>query len=161
MDSYYDGHGRWFLRNQGKNMHVLPFPRHFPGLLTVPFLAVMLAFPARAQTGSDSETLSTGTAGAQAEPNSTGGPTSSPATPKTGSDAATPTPESSSTAAQAKSKPVSTPGTKKTGSPVLINIDKTKQKMTVFIYGVKNMTGRYQLVDRNIQLHQELILLLL
>jgi lipoprotein-anchoring transpeptidase ErfK/SrfK len=106
-------------------------------LVIVPFLAVMLAFPARAQTGSDSETLSTGTAGAQAESNSTGGPTSDPATPKTGSDAATPTTESNSTAAQAKSKPGSTPGTKKTGSTVLINIDKTKQKMMVFIDGVE------------------------
>ena len=61
----------------------------FRGLVTVPLLAVMLAFPASAQTGSDSETLSTGTAGAQAQSESTGGPTSSnPATPKYGSDAA-------------------------------------------------------------------------
>jgi lipoprotein-anchoring transpeptidase ErfK/SrfK len=116
-------------------MRLLASPRHFRGLVTVPFLAVVLAFPASAQTGSDS---STGTAGAQAQSKSTGAPTSSnPATPKTGSNAATPTTESNSTAEQAESKPESTPGTKKTGSAVLINIDKTKQKMTVFIDGIE------------------------
>jgi L,D-transpeptidase catalytic domain len=40
--------------------------------------------------------------------------------------------ESNSTAAQAESKPEATPG-----STVLINIDKTKQKMTVFVDGVE------------------------
>jgi lipoprotein-anchoring transpeptidase ErfK/SrfK len=115
-------------------MLLLASPRHFRGLVTVPFLAVVLAFPASAQTGSDSETPSTGTAGAQAQSNSTGAPTSSnPATPKTGSNAATSTTESNSTAAQAESKPE----TKKTGSSVLITVDKTKQEMTVFIDGVK------------------------
>ena len=116
-------------------MRLLALPRHFRGLVTVPFLAVMLAFPASAQTGSDSETPSTSAAGAQAQSKSTGAPTSS--TPKTGSDAVTPTTESNSTAEQAESKPESTPGTKKTGSAVLINIDKTKQKMTVFIDGIE------------------------
>jgi lipoprotein-anchoring transpeptidase ErfK/SrfK len=99
----------------------------------------MLASPASAQTG----TPITGTAGAQAQSESTGAPTSSnPATPKTGSNAATQTTESDSTAPKAESKragtqPESNPGTEKTGSAVLINIDKTKQKMTVFIDGVE------------------------
>jgi lipoprotein-anchoring transpeptidase ErfK/SrfK len=138
MGLYFDAAGRWFLRNQGQDMRLLASPRHFRGLVTVPFLAVMLAFPASAQTGSDSETPSTGTAGAQAQSKPTGAPTSSnPATPKTGSNAATPTTESNSTAAQAESKPESTPGTKKTGSNVLITVDKTKQEMTVFIDGVE------------------------
>src|SRR6478736_9880140 len=43
--------------------------------------------------------------------------------------------ESNSTAAQSKSRRDSTPGTK-TGS-IAVNIDKTKQKMTVFIDGVE------------------------
>ena len=66
-------------------MHLSASPRHFRGLVIAPVLAMMLAFPASAQTSSDSETESTGTAGAA----------------------------------------------------VLINIDKTKQKMTVFLDGVE------------------------
>ena len=67
---------------------VLPFTR-FYGLVIVPVLATLLAFPAAAQTSSNSET-------------------------KTGS----------------KSE------TKSTGA-ILINIDKSRQKMTVFIDGVE------------------------
>jgi hypothetical protein len=37
--------------------------RHFRGLVIVPVLATMLAFPATAQTSSNSETKSTGAAG--------------------------------------------------------------------------------------------------
>ena len=59
--------------------------RHFRGLVIVPVLAMMLAFPASAQTSSDSKTQSTGVA----------------------------------------------------GTAVLINIDKAKQKMTVFLDGVE------------------------
>ena len=59
--------------------------RHFRGLVIVPVLAMMLAFPASAQTSSDSKTQSTGVA----------------------------------------------------GTAVLINIDKAKQKMTVFLNGVE------------------------
>ena len=66
-------------------MRLSASPRHFRGLVIAPVLAMMLAFPASAQTSSDSETESTGTAGAA----------------------------------------------------VLINIDKTKQKMTVFLDGVE------------------------
>ena len=46
---------RWFLRNRGQDMRLLASPRHFRGLVIVPFLTVMLAFPASAQTSSDSE----------------------------------------------------------------------------------------------------------
>ncbi|MGB8185644.1 MAG: L,D-transpeptidase [Pseudolabrys sp.] len=59
--------------------------RHFRGLVIVPVLAMMLAFPASAQTNPDSKTQSTGVA----------------------------------------------------GTAVLINIDKAKQKMTVFLGGVE------------------------
>ena len=72
-------------------MHLLLSPRHFRGLVIVPFLVLMLAFPAKVQTGSASETLST--AGAQAESNSAGGPTSDPATPKNHHWAITPLPD--------------------------------------------------------------------
>ena len=66
-------------------MRLSASPRHFRGLVIAPVLAMMLAFPASAQTSSDSETQSTGTAGAA----------------------------------------------------VLINIDKTTQKMTIFLDGVE------------------------
>jgi lipoprotein-anchoring transpeptidase ErfK/SrfK len=121
-------------------MRLLALSRHLRSLLTFPLLGLMLISPASAQTGSASGTPSTGTADAHAK--STGAPTSSnQATPKTGSNATTPTTEANSTAAQAESKsagrqPESNPGTK-TSSAVIINIDKTNQKMTVFIDGVE------------------------
>ncbi len=122
-------------------MRLLDSPRHLRGGIILPVLAMLLAFPASAQISSDPETQST--AGAQAQSESTSGPTSSnPATPKTGSNAVTPSRETNSTAARAESKSAGTqpefnPGTKKAGSAVLINIDKTKQKVTVFLDGVE------------------------
>jgi lipoprotein-anchoring transpeptidase ErfK/SrfK len=118
-------------------MCLVASPRHFRSLVIVPLLAAMLAFPASAQTSSDSN--NTDTAGARAQSDLKGGPTSSnPATPKTGSNTATP----STSAAKAESKPggaqpESNPGTKKASSAVLINISKTKQEMTVFLDGIE------------------------
>jgi len=115
-------------------MCLLASPRHFHGLVIVAFLAVILAFPASAQTSSDSNTSSTSTAGPRARSESTGGPTSSnSATPK----AAIPDTKTNSTAAKEGPQPESNPGTQKAGSAVLININKTKQEMTVFLDGVE------------------------
>src|SRR6516165_12367041 len=125
----------------GQYMCVLTSPRHFSGLVIVPLLAVMLAFPASAQTSSDSN--SAGTAGARAQSELTGGPTSSnPATPEAGSNTVTPSIKTNSPAAKAESKPEgaqpeSNPGSKKAGSAVLISIDKTKQEMTIFLDGIE------------------------
>src|SRR6516165_6428295 len=122
-------------------MCLVAFLRHFRSLVIVPFLAAILAFPASAQTSTDSN--GTGTAGAPAQSELTGGPTSSnPATPKTGSNTATPSTETNSPAAKAESEPggaqsESNPGTKKAGSAVVINIDKTKQEMTVLVDGIE------------------------
>src|SRR6516165_4166901 len=81
-------------------------PRHFMSPVFVAFLVGILAFPASAQTGSDSNTPSTGTAGAQAQSDSTGGPTSSnPVAPKTDVDTATPSTQTNSTPAKAESEP--------------------------------------------------------
>ena len=94
------------LRNEGQDMSLLSL-RHFRSLVIVLFLAAILAFPASAQTGSDS----TGPAGAPAQTEATGGPASSnPAIPKTepnaaGSDAAAPS-TTNSTAPKAESEPV-------------------------------------------------------
>jgi hypothetical protein len=138
--------------------------RHLLSPVFVAFLVGILAFPASAQTGSDSTTPSTVTAGDQAQSDSTAGPTSSnPVTPKTDADTATPNTQTNSTPAKAESEPggsqpQSNPGTKKVGSAILITINKAKQKMTVFVDGIEKLTGRYQLVERDILLRQELIL---
>jgi lipoprotein-anchoring transpeptidase ErfK/SrfK len=118
-------------------MCLLASPRHFRILLIVPLLAAMLAFPARAQTSSDLNGI--GTAGAKSEP--TDGPTSSnPATPKTDSNTANPSIKTDSTATDSKpggAQTESNPATKKAGSAVAINIDKTKQEMTVSVDGIE------------------------
>jgi lipoprotein-anchoring transpeptidase ErfK/SrfK len=112
--------------------------RHFHSLAIVPLL-VILAFPASAQTSSND----TGTASTPAQSDLTGGPTSSnQGTPTTGSNTATPSTKTNSPATKAESKPggaqpESNSGTKKAGSAVLINIDKTKQEMTVFLDGIE------------------------
>ena len=54
----------WAIRDARTTMRLLTSPRHFRGLVIIPVLTMTLAFPASAQTGSDSETHSTGTAGA-------------------------------------------------------------------------------------------------
>ena len=121
-----------------KDMCLLASMRHLGGLAIVSFLAVMLALPAVAQTNSDSETQRTDTAGVRAPSESERGPTSAnPATQKT--DFSTGTPSANSTAARAETKSAGTSnsGPKKAGSAVLINIDKTNQKMTVFLDGVE------------------------
>jgi lipoprotein-anchoring transpeptidase ErfK/SrfK len=116
---------------------------HFRCLVIVAFLAAILAFPARAQTNSDSKTPSTSTVGAGARSESMGGPTSSnPGTSKTGSNTAIPNTKINSTAVKAESnpggeQPESNPGIKKDSSAILININKTKQEMTVFLNGIE------------------------
>jgi lipoprotein-anchoring transpeptidase ErfK/SrfK len=114
-------------------------PRLLPGLAVVLFLAVMLAFPAAAQTSSDTETQGTGTAGVPVQ-SDRGSTSSDQVTPKTDSNSATP--NANSTAARPESKSAETqrepnPVTKKVGSAILIKIDKTNQKMTIFLGGVK------------------------
>src|SRR6516164_11344598 len=122
---------------RGRDMYLLASPRHFCALLIVPILTAILAFPAVAQTSSDSER--TGTASAPAHSEVTGGPTS---TSKTGPNTAAPSTETNSTAVKGGSEPggaqpESNSGTKKGGSAVVINIDKTKQEMTVLVDGVE------------------------
>src|SRR5215467_6794082 len=100
----------WSLRNQGQDMCVSASPRHLLSPVFVAFLVGILAFPARAQTGSDSNTPSTSTAsntpststaGARDQSDSTGGSASSnPVTPKTDADTATPSTQINSTAAK-------------------------------------------------------------
>lgn len=106
--------------------------RHFRSLMIVSFLAAILAFPVRAQTSSDSH--GAGTAG----------PTNSTSVaPNAGSGTAAPSTESSTTAAKSESEPPagsppeSNSGAKETGSTILININKSKQRMTIFLDGIE------------------------
>jgi cytoskeletal protein RodZ len=132
-----------YARNQGQDtrlqdMRLLVSPRHFRSLLIVPLLVGILAFPASAQIISGSN--DTGTAGAQAQSELTGEPTSSnPAAPKTGSNSATPSTQTDATAGKTESEPgvsqpESSPGPKKSGPAILISINKAKQKMTVVVW---------------------------
>jgi len=121
-----------------KDMCLLASMRHLGGLAIVSFLAVMLALPAVAQTNSDSETQRTDTAGVRAPSESERGPTSAnPATQKTDSSTGTPSANSTAARAETKSAGTSNSGPKKAGSAVLINIDKTKQKMAIFLGGLE------------------------
>jgi lipoprotein-anchoring transpeptidase ErfK/SrfK len=99
----------------------------FPSPVIVVFLLGLLTFPASAQTSSDPNTPSTGTAGARAQSDS---------------NATTTTTQTNSPAAKVESEPGSSqpqfnPEPKKAGSTILININKAKQKMTVFVDGIQ------------------------
>jgi lipoprotein-anchoring transpeptidase ErfK/SrfK len=123
-------------RNQGQGMCSVASPRYFRGLVMVPLLIVISAFPASAQTSSDG--VSTG---AQAQ-SDVGSGRSDQATPKTDSNTATPSAQSNSTTAKTETDPggsqsESNPGPKRAGSVILININKAKQKMTVFVDGIQ------------------------
>ena len=117
-----------------QDMCLLASPRLLRGLVMVTFLALMLVFPASAQTNSDPFTKSTGDASAQVQAKrALAGPKL--ATRKTASNAVTLGVKSTATSVGSKAagtQPESDPGTKKAGFAVLVNIDKTKQKMTVF-----------------------------
>jgi lipoprotein-anchoring transpeptidase ErfK/SrfK len=125
-------------RNQGQDMYSVASQKYFPGLVIVPLLVVIFAFPASAQTSSGGVP-----AGAQSQSELVGGSTgSNQATPKPDSNTATPSTQSDSTGAKTESEPggsepESNPGPKKTGSATLININKAKQKMTVFVDGIQ------------------------
>ena len=125
------------------DQRVTGFRRHLPALAIVPIVAMMLVFPASAQSNSDYWIQSTGSAGVldQSELNR---PLTSPdpATPKAGFNNVLPTAKTKATAARVESKatdpqPESKLGIKKAGSAILINIDKANQKMMVFLDGVE------------------------
>jgi lipoprotein-anchoring transpeptidase ErfK/SrfK len=106
-------------------MRLLVSPRHFRSLVITPLLVAMLAFAASAQTSSD--TNSTGPTNARAQSDS------NTATPSTQNNSTTAKTEFEPGGSQAESNP----GPKKAGSAVLININKAKQNMTVFVDGIE------------------------
>jgi lipoprotein-anchoring transpeptidase ErfK/SrfK len=143
----YEAAGRWFLRNQGlKDMRLLASSLPVRSLLAAAFLAVMLAFPASAETNPSASTPSAETPG-----------TSSPqgeATPSTGEsneaageqNGAPESPDATDDpAAGENNESPETPGTsaeqpaipEEPKASILVNIDKSSQEMTVFVDGVE------------------------
>jgi lipoprotein-anchoring transpeptidase ErfK/SrfK len=103
--------------------------RHASGLIIAPFLALALAFPAGAETSTKPPSAPAGDTppSAQAKPNPPAAqPKSDPSAAQPESDAAAP-PDAKAAATQA-------------GSQILINIDKSRQEMTVFVDGVEQYT---------------------
>lgn len=102
-------------------MPPIAFSRQLRSLLTVPFLAVMLAFPASAQPDPNPANPAAG----QTE--------SKPAAGQAESNPADPPAESNPSAAQTEPDPAP----EQPKSSVLINVDKPSQEMTVFVDGVE------------------------
>jgi lipoprotein-anchoring transpeptidase ErfK/SrfK len=126
-----------------QNMCRLASGRHLRSLVIVPSLLVMLAFPASAQTNSDPWIKRTDSASARNQLELNHSPTSLHlAKTKARSSHVADAAKSKAMVASVESKtkgaqPEPNLGTKKAGSAVLINIDKTNQKMTVFLDGVE------------------------
>lgn len=117
-------------------MRLLASPRHLLSSIIVGLLLALHTFPASAQT--NSETNSAG--GAQAPSELSDGPTSSnPVAPKTGSNTTTPNtqtnPAAKADSESGSSQPQSNPAPKK--ATILIDINKAKQKMTIFVDGIQ------------------------
>ena len=122
-------------------MRLSAFLRHCR-LLSVGALGAMLAFPASAQTGPDSQTPSTGTAGSESQTPSSGTPGSesqipSTATPGAETESKSPgTPTSSNQAVPEANLASTTIQPRKTAVPdILIVVSKPTQSMTVTVDG--------------------------
>src|SRR5262245_29581086 len=102
-------------------------PRYICSLVIVPVLLAILAFPASAQTSSESNSTVTNS---RDQSELRAGPTSS--NPATTNSTVT-----KAEAAPGGSQPQSNPAPKRAGSAILININKAKQKMTVFVDGIQ------------------------
>ena len=135
---YSDDAGRWFLRNQGQ-MRLSACLRHCR-FLTVAALGAMLAFPASAQTGSESETPSAGTPGAETpSQSSTGSESQTPSTGTSGAETQSESPGAPISSNPALPEPNSASKTtqpRKTAVPdILIVVSKPTQTMTVTVDG--------------------------
>jgi lipoprotein-anchoring transpeptidase ErfK/SrfK len=122
------------------------FSRHIPRLLAVSLLGLMVLYPASAQTSSESEARELGAF-------ALGAGTINPGTLETGPHAAATAPEtnekvesdrgiepeSGPSTAQAESKAANSELTRD-GSQILIDIDKSRQEMTVFVDGIEQHT---------------------
>ena len=127
------------MNERVQDVCLLAFMRHLPGLAVISFLSAMLVSPVSAQTNSDSWIQWFGSARPHGQLELHGS-LISPSLD--GSNNVTLTAKANEPARRVETKvtatqPESNPGAEKTGSAVLINIDKTYQKMTVFLDGIK------------------------
>jgi lipoprotein-anchoring transpeptidase ErfK/SrfK len=115
-----------------------PRPKHVFGLLIVPFLAFALASPAGAETSSEPPSAQNGDnpPSAEAKPNPSAEAKPNPSAEESKSDPAAAQPESGAAAP----KPDANTDSAKAGSRILINIDKSRQEMTVFVDGIEKYT---------------------
>jgi lipoprotein-anchoring transpeptidase ErfK/SrfK len=124
MHYYLNIAERWFRAKPGNIMRLsdlLRRPRSPYALFILPFLALALAAPSLAEPSPPPPS-------AEATPEATAGqPNADPAAPAP----AQPEPKSATTEPEAKSAPA------KAGSQILINIDKSRQEMTVFVDGIE------------------------
>ncbi|HEV7464281.1 MAG TPA: L,D-transpeptidase family protein [Methyloceanibacter sp.] len=135
-------------------LRLLRLHRHASGLIVVPFLALALAFPVGAETSTKAPSAPAGGTppSAQAKPNpAVSQPKSDAAVAQPKSDASAPPPESGAAAApdanaaatpdaNAAATPDANAAASQAGSQILINIDKSRQEMTVFVDGVEQYT---------------------
>jgi lipoprotein-anchoring transpeptidase ErfK/SrfK len=124
MHYYLNIAERWFRAKPGNIMRLsdlLRRPRSPYALFILPFLALALAAASLAEPSPPPPS-------AEATPEATAGqPNADPAAPAP----AQPEPKSATTEPEAKSAPA------KAGSQILINIDKSRQEMTVFVDGIE------------------------
>jgi lipoprotein-anchoring transpeptidase ErfK/SrfK len=127
------------MSERAQDVCLLAFRRHLPDLAIISFLSAMLVSPVSAQTSSDTWIQWFGSARAhgQLELNF------SLLSPSLGgSSNVAPAAKANDAPRRVESKAAATPpeanlGTQKASSAVLVNVDKTNQKMTVFLDGIK------------------------
>jgi hypothetical protein len=131
------------MSERAQDVCLLTFRRHLPGLAIISFLSVLLASPVSAQTNSDSSMQWFGSARAHGQLELNGSllspslSDSSNFTPAAKANDAAKRGDRRGESKVAATQPETNLGIKKAGSAVLVNIDKTNQKMTVLLDGVK------------------------
>lgn len=143
---------RWFRAKPGKIMrlsNLLMRPGRAFGLFLVPFLALALASPAGAETTSQAASAENG----DTSPSAQGENAPSAEQPSAKAPASqAPSSQAPASQAPAKAEPHSAEATTeppgKPGSQIVINIDKSRQQMSVFVDGIEKYTwpvstGRY------------------
>jgi len=121
--------GRWFCATGDSIIRLPTFLRLF-GLPSLAVLGVMLAFPASAQTGSESQTPSVGTTGSESQSPSTGAP-GAETQPQSQNAPTNSTPVNP----EANPAPTIKEAQKPAAPDLLILVDKPTQTMTVTLDG--------------------------
>jgi lipoprotein-anchoring transpeptidase ErfK/SrfK len=145
MHYYLNIAERWFRAKPGNIMRpsiLLRRPKHAFALFILPFLAFTLASPAGAEPASNPPSAEAG--GNPPSVQNGGNPPSAEVKPNAAAEQpATAQPKPGSAPAQPKSKSAAAPldgESAGNGSQILINIDKSRQEMSVFVDGIEKYT---------------------